>query len=71
MKAVLVSGSFVLLAASGAYAQPAATPNEAPARASSTRYCAGCHNDKIQSGGVSLARLDFGHVETTPSLRKR
>src|SRR6266850_1267731 len=52
MKAVLVSGSFVLFAASGAYGQPAATPNEVPPRALVSQYCAGCHNDKVRSGDV-------------------
>src|SRR5712692_10493160 len=63
MKAVLISGGFVLFAASGAYAQPAATPNQASARAIVSQYCVGCHNDKSRSGDVSLAHLDFGHVE--------
>jgi len=71
MKAVLVSGSFVLLAASGAFAQPAATPNEAPARAVVNQYCISCHNDKLQSGGVSLARLDFDRVENDAELAEK
>jgi mono/diheme cytochrome c family protein len=71
MKAVLVSGSFVLLAASGASAQPAATPNEAPARAVVNQYCVSCHNDKLQSGGVSLARLDFDRVENEAELAEK
>jgi cytochrome c553 len=27
-----------------------------------TQYCAGCHNQKLTSGGVSLADLDFSNV---------
>src|SRR2546429_3167937 len=71
MKAVLVPGSFVLLAASGASSQPAATPNEAPARAVVNQYCVSCHNDKLQSGGVSLARLDFDRVENEAELAEK
>ena len=71
MKAVLVSGSVVLLAASAAYAQTATAPAETAARAVVSQYCAGCHNDKVQSGGVSLARLDFGHVENEAELAEK
>jgi mono/diheme cytochrome c family protein len=71
MKAVLVSGGFVLLAASGASAQSVATPNVVPARAVINQYCVSCHNDKLQSGGVSLARLDFDHVENEAELAEK
>ncbi len=30
-------------------------------RAFVDQYCAGCHNDKLKSGGLSLARLDPSH----------
>src|SRR6185369_6488047 len=70
MKAALVSGSFLLLAASAASAQPATTPNEAPARVVN-QYCISCHNDKVQSGGVSLARLDFDHAENQAELAEK
>src|SRR5437879_7169212 len=71
MKAVLVSGCFVLFAASGASAQPGATPNEVPARAIVNQYCAGCHNDTLRSGGVSLAHLDVGHAENDAELAEK
>src|SRR5947209_8340566 len=71
MKAALVSGSIVLFAASGAYAQPTATPDQVPARAIVTQYCAGCHNDKVRSGDVSLARLDFSHMENDAELAEK
>src|SRR5258705_4837373 len=71
IKAVLVSGSVVLLAASGASAQSVATPNVVPARAVVNQYCVSCHNDTLQSGGVSLARLDFDHVENEAELAEK
>jgi mono/diheme cytochrome c family protein len=71
MKAVLVSGSLVLFAASAASAQTATAPDETPAPAVVSQYCAGCHNDKVQSGGVSLARLDFRHVENEAELAEK
>jgi len=35
------------------------------------KYCAGCHNDKIKSGNMSLAQLDLAHVEKTPELTEK
>jgi hypothetical protein len=43
--------SLALIVASAAYGQ----------RALVDQYCAGCHNDKLRSGGLSLARLDPAH----------
>src|SRR5688572_1726258 len=34
-------------------------------------YCQGCHNEKLQSGGMSLAGLDVAHPEQTPELAER
>src|ERR1700748_3641788 len=31
------------------------------------RYCAGCHNDGLKSGGLSFARLDASHPERDPA----
>src|SRR5216683_4361401 len=32
-------------------------------RALVNQYCAGCHNDKLKSGGFSWAKLDLGHLD--------
>ena len=34
-----------------------------PSRTLVNQYCAGCHNDKLKSGGFSLAKLDLAHPE--------
>jgi hypothetical protein len=31
------------------------------------RYCAGCHNDALESGGLSLAHLSAAHPERNPA----
>src|SRR5258708_13360005 len=31
------------------------------------RYCAGCHNEKVVSGGLSFSRLDVGRVTRDPA----
>ena len=36
-----------------------------PARAAFNRYCFGCHNDALKSGGFSLAKIDFVHPQRT------
>src|SRR5580700_7900294 len=28
-----------------------------------TKYCAGCHNDKVKSGGFSWAKINLAHVD--------
>ncbi|HIC57025.1 MAG TPA: hypothetical protein EYO94_06455, partial [Acidobacteria bacterium] len=33
-------------------------------RAVLDRYCVGCHNDRLQTAGVSLDDLDVAHVAT-------
>jgi hypothetical protein len=32
------------------------------------QYCAGCHNDRLRTGGMSLAKLDLEHPEHTADL---
>src|SRR5579862_1360780 len=27
------------------------------------QYCAGCHNDRLKSGGFSFAKLDLAHID--------
>ena len=51
-----------LAALSGAIVcgQPAAVP---PSRALVNQYCAGCHNEKLTSGGFSWTKLDPDHPE--------
>ncbi len=36
---------------------------QTPQRATVTAYCAGCHNDKLKSAGLSLTALDPDHPE--------
>ena len=53
--------------------QPSAgvAPEQAPAAASTVEaqrafvqsYCAGCHNDRVKSGGFSWTRLDVAHPD--------
>ena len=42
---------------------PAQTSPMAPHKALVTRYCAGCHNDKLKSGGFTWTRLDLDHLD--------
>src|SRR5437588_4426734 len=35
----------------------------APQKAMVNQYCAGCHNDKVKSGGFSWTKLDLDHPE--------
>ena len=42
---------------------PAQTSPMAPHKALVTRYCAGCHNDQLKSGGFSWTKLDLDHLD--------
>jgi len=55
----------ILVSSAGlAFGQPAKpAPVVSPQRALVNRYCAGCHNDKLQSGGFSWAKIDLAHPE--------
>ena len=35
------------------------------------QYCAGCHNQNLKSGGMSLTDLDLAHVENNPELAEK
>jgi hypothetical protein len=35
------------------------------------QYCSGCHNDRVKSGGMSIAELDLAHPEKTPELAEK
>jgi hypothetical protein len=35
------------------------------------KYCAGCHNEKLKSGNMSLAEWDAAHPEKTPELTEK
>jgi len=34
-------------------------------------YCQGCHNEKLQSGGMTLTGLDVAHPEQSPELAEK
>jgi cytochrome c551/c552 len=53
-----------LLAAATAGAQ--SVPHQQAGPALVQRYCAGCHNDKLRSGGLTFSKLDAAHPETDP-----
>src|ERR1700749_3018540 len=41
------------------------------AKALATQYCAGCHNDKLKTGGMTLSKLDFAHPDQNPDLAEK
>src|SRR6266478_5312402 len=49
---------------------PAALPIESQ-KALINEFCMGCHNDKLKSGGMTLAVLDFAHVDQNAELAEK
>jgi hypothetical protein len=58
MKRLLVCGVIAIFSATAAYAQ---TPTQPAPGAVLEKYCAGCHNDKAKTGGLTLSNIDFTH----------
>ncbi|HEV3198627.1 MAG TPA: DUF1592 domain-containing protein [Bryobacteraceae bacterium] len=72
MKTSLLCCRMAILSAAVAYGQisPKA-PSAAPQRPLIDRYCAGCHNDQLKSGNMSLARLDPAHPGQNAELAEK
>ncbi len=51
-------------------AQREATPGQPPSadRAAITQYCAGCHNDRVKSGGLTLNPADVENAAAHPEV---
>ena len=48
---------------------PAAAPSPAfSQRQFLDRYCATCHNERLKTGGLSLAQVDLSRIDTQPEL---
>lgn len=61
---------FVICLLAGSAAWAATHPRVAPVAPESVvirRYCAGCHNETLRSGGLSLSKLDPARVESDPA----
>ncbi len=56
MKKVLFTAVLALISGARALAQTPPTPN-----AVLDKYCAGCHNDKARTAGLSLTNMDLAH----------
>ena len=55
---VILANPLLLAAALTAQPMPPAAQT-----ALANKYCTGCHNDKLKSGGMSLSKFDFAHPE--------
>src|SRR5271165_507059 len=59
----LGAGCLAVLSAAVVCGQPPGIfSSPASKRALLDQYCAGCHNDKLKTGGLSLAKLDVAHL---------
>src|ERR1700689_3999048 len=69
MKSLFISG-VVIVATATVHGQSSAAHQEnqeatmplAAQQALVTKYCAGCHNDKLKSGGFSWTKINLAHV---------
>src|SRR5258708_34751729 len=63
MKKFFAGGILGVLATCGAPAQTSPTMPVAAQQALVNKYCAGCHNDKLKSGGFSWLKIDLAHPD--------
>ena len=69
---VVIIGGFVFAFSAMARGQATSTPLAAPAEhALVNQYCAGCHNDKLKSGGMTLTKLDLEDPGQTAELAEK
>ena len=60
MRRYLIGTAWSAIAATAAFGQTGAPTS--PARALVTKYCIGCHNDRLKTAGLALDRADADHV---------
>lgn len=70
MKRILATISLLLLAVS-AYGQTPSTQPVASHQTLVNQYCAGCHNDRLKSGGFSFTQLDLAHPDKSAEQAER
>jgi mono/diheme cytochrome c family protein len=70
--ALLLSGGVVAVALLDAQAPPRQTPSPAAnSRAVLDKYCAACHNEKLNTAGLALEKLDVAQPSTHPDSWER
>jgi uncharacterized protein DUF1592/uncharacterized protein DUF1588/uncharacterized protein DUF1587/uncharacterized protein DUF1595/uncharacterized protein DUF1585 len=68
MRVVLVTAGLLVSAVVVSQAQPTAATTQ---HAVIQQYCAGCHNDKVKSGGMTLTGLDLQHPDQNAELAEK
>lgn len=63
MRFVLISGGVVLLTLAVPGRAESTPPSVESQRALVDKYCVGCHNEKLKSGGFSWVKIDLAHPD--------
>lgn len=71
MKGLLLCSGLVMLVMAAFGQGPSDLSSVESQRALVDRYCAGCHNDTLKSGGFSWTALDLVHPEQTAELAEK
>jgi hypothetical protein len=71
-KRIALFGGFALTFATVTSAQAPSGPlSPSSEHALVNQYCAGCHNDKLKSGGMALTKLDIEHPSQSAELAEK
>src|SRR2546425_10543581 len=68
MKSIFVGCGVMLLSLGAAFGQAPGPMPLASQQALVDQYCAGCHNDKLKSGGFSWSTVDLAHPERSAEI---
>src|SRR5258708_2003573 len=72
MRCLFLINGLLLTAALHAQAQPADPfATVAAQQAFVTKTCAGCHNDKLKTGGFTWSKIDLNHPEQSAELSEK
>src|SRR5258708_36800114 len=72
MRSLFLINGLMLTAALHAQAQPADPfATVAAQQAFVTKTCAGCHNDKLKTGGFTWSKIDLNHPEQSAELSEK
>jgi hypothetical protein len=71
MKGIVCSAGLMMASAVMGFGQAATTSTVSPQRAFLNQNCAGCHNDKLKTGGVTMTKLDVAHPEQSAELAEK
>lgn len=71
MKYRFIAGVVVFLTVVACWQVSTSSQSAPPDRKFLNRYCAGCHNDQVKAGDMTLSRFDLTRIDQNPRLAEK